>query len=254
MPYRFFRFLCFFILYAVFISSAAADIIILKDGQVIKDVSIRDEGDSLYCESETQTFYIHKRFVENIIKTGPATLPEKIRDFIKFLPQKTRLFVKDYFTFAMTIAGLLILLAALVVCKFLWVNMSPVFRDGAKRRDIIRSVRELDAEEQSVLREFYLQQAGTLEMPVEDRVVSGLIKKGILETTRDKGQYSAGGLMLPVIVTPPAKKHIKPRNIGLPKDLNDPSVREALAKSRPQYMYDMAGFYKSLEKKGADKY
>ena len=42
------------------------------------------------------------------------------------------------------------------------------------------------------LREFYIQQTNTLEMPVEDIVVSGLIKKGILETTREKGPYLMG--------------------------------------------------------------
>ena len=94
-----------------------ADILILKNGQVIKNVTIRDEDDSLYCENENQTFYISKSAVDNIIKTGPATLPEKIKDFITFLPQKIRLFVKDYFAFAATIAGILILLAALMVFR-----------------------------------------------------------------------------------------------------------------------------------------
>ncbi len=227
-----------------------ADIVIMKNGQVIKDVTIKDEGYTLYCENKDQSFYINKNTVENIIRTGPETFPEKAKDFFTSLPRKTRLFVKDYFAFAATIISLLLLLAALIVFKALWINISPIFKEGIRRRDVIKAVKQLDEDEKSVLREFYIQQANTLEMPVEDIVVSGLIKNGVLQTTRNKGQYSAGGLLLPVIISPAAKKRIRPRKIDMPADLNAPQAREALSKSRPQYMYEMAGFYKSLEKKG----
>jgi len=145
-----------------------ADIVILKNGQTLKGVTIKDEGDTLYCENKDQSFYINN------------------------------------------------------------------------------TLKQLDMDEKSVLREFYIQQANTLEMPVEDIVVSGLIKKGILDTTREKGPYSAGGLMLPVIISPVAKKHIKPVKIDMPSNIDDPETRETLSKSRPQYMYEMAGFYQSL--------
>ena len=253
MKHRFFTCTLFFSLLALSAAFADADIVILKNGQVIKDVSIRDEGDTLYCESDDQTFYINKNTVENIIKTGPETFPEKARDFTTSLPRKIRLFVKDYFAFAATIICILILLLALIMFKTLWINISPVFKAGKRRRDIIKAVNQLDTDEKSVLREFYIQQANTLEMPVADIVVSGLIKKEILQTTRDKGPYSAGGLLLPVIISPAAEKHIKPEKIGMPTNLNDPKAREALSKSRPQYMYEMAGFYKSLEKSNSDR-
>ena len=245
---------CFFlILLAVSASLVWADIVILKNGQVIKDVRITDEGDRLYCENNDQRFYINKNTVENIIRTGPQTFFEKARDFITYLPRNIRLFVQDYFAFAATIAGILILLTGLMVFKFLWVNISPVFGQNARRREVRRAIRQLDADEKSVLREFYIQQANTLEMPVEDRVVSGLLAKGILQTTLDKGQYSAGGLLLPTIIAPTAKKYISPKKIGMPASLDDPAAREALSTSRPQYMYEMAGFYKSLEKKDRDE-
>ncbi len=203
----------YFIIYCVFFTfsliAAAivqADIIILKNGQVLKGVTIKDEGDTLYCENKDQSFYINKATVENIIRTGPETFPEKIKDFFVSLPGNTRLFVKDYFAFTATITCILILLAGLIIFKTIWINLSPVFRNSARRRDVIKAFKQLDSDEKSVLREFYIQQANTLEMPVEDIVVSGLIKKGILETTREKGPYSVGGLMLPVIISPAAKK------------------------------------------------
>ncbi|MBC2717204.1 MAG: hypothetical protein HF978_18010 [Desulfobacteraceae bacterium] len=257
MKHCFFKCAIFLSLLILSAAFADADIIILKNGQVIKDVTIKDEGDTLYCENNDQSFYINKNTVENIIRTGPKTglktFPEKAKDFITSLPRKIRLFIKDYFAFVATVTGVLVLLAGLIVFKILWINISPIFKEGARRRDVIKAVRQLDADEKSVLREFYIQQANTLEMPMEDIVVSGLIKKGILQTTREKGQYSVGGLLLPVIISPVAKKRIKPRKIGMPSNLNDPKVRDALSKSRPQYMYEMAGFYKSLEKSNSDR-
>lgn len=251
------KFILICCIFSVFLACSAvlvqADIIILKNGQILKGVTIKEEGDTLYCENKDQSFYINKNTVENIIRTGPETLPEKIKDFFVSLPLKTRLFVKNYFAFAATITCILMLLAGLIVFKAIWINLSPVFKNNARRQDVIKAVKQLDMDEKSVLREFYIQQANTLEMPVEDMVVSGLIKKGILQTTLEKGSYSAGGLMLPVIISPLAKKHIKPGKIDMPSNLNDPEVRETLSKSRPQYMYEMASFYQSLEKSDSNR-
>jgi hypothetical protein len=251
---KFFLICCIFsVLFACSAVLVQADIIILKNGQVLNDVTIKEEGDSLYCENKDQSFYINKNTVENVVRTGPCTFPEKIKDFFVSLPLKIRLFVKDYFAFAATITCILILLAGLIIFKAIWINLSPVFKNNVRRGDVIKAVKQLDADEKSVLREFYIQQANTLEMPVEDIVVSGLIKKGILQTTLAKGPYSVGGLMLPVIISPLAKKHIKPGKIDMPSNLNDPEVRETLSKSRPQYMYEMAGFYQSLEKSDSNR-
>ena len=92
-------------------------------------------------------------------------------------------------------------------------------------------------------------------MPVEDMVVSGLISKGILQTTRDQGEYSICGLLLPVALSPVAGKRIRPQMVGLPPNIHaalDERIKDELARSRPQFMYDMAGFYQSLKKNRPD--
>ena len=245
---------CAFIsLLVVFVIFANADIVILKNGQVLRDVTIRDDGDTLYCKNNDQSFFINKNTVESIIQTGPKTFFVTAKNFITSLPRRTRLFVKNYFAFTATIIGILMLLLTLIIFKTLWINISPIFKEGIRRRDVIKAIKQLDANEKSVLREFYIQRANTLEMPVEDIVVSGLIKNGILQTTQDKGQYSTGGLLLPVTILPAVKKRIKPDKIGMPANLDDPKARKALSKSRPQYMYEMAEFYQSLEKSNSDR-
>lgn len=232
-----------------------ADVIILKNGQMIKDVSIKEDGDILVCETSAQSYFISKSTVEKIIRTGKKPLWAQAREFIPTLPRRIKLFVHDYFAFAAMVAGLLILLLGLAAFKFIWVNIRAVLNTGNRRRDIIRASRKLDADEKSVLREFFLQQANTLEMPVEDIVVSGLIHKGILQTTRDQGQYSICGLLLPVTLSAVAQNHIRPKTVGLPPNIHavdDEKLKDELARSRPQFMYDMAGFYQSMGKNRPD--
>lgn len=232
---------------------APADILILKNGRVIKEAVIKESRDMLICETPNNRFFIKKTDVESIMRTGKTPLPDKFKIFITSLPWRMERFLKDYFALAAALAGLLATLAGLVVFKFLWVNIKAVVFAGADRRAIRRAIRDLDPEEKSVLREFFLQQANTLEMPVSDPAVSGLIHKGILETTRDQGEYSVSGLLLPVVVSSFAKRRIPPQAVGLPAgfknvgDITDETLKDELARTRPRFMYDMASFYQGLE-------
>ena len=139
-----------------------ADVVILKNGQVIRDVTIKEEGDVLVCETSSQSYFIHKSTVENIIRTGKKPFLAQVRKFIPTLPGRIKLFVHDYVAFVAALAGLLILTMGLLVFKFLWVNIRPMMAGGAKRRQIIRDIKNLDSDEKSVLREFFLQQADAL--------------------------------------------------------------------------------------------
>jgi len=242
------------IVFALVLLTAAwscADVVILKNGQVIGDVTITEDGDTLICESPAQSYFIDKSTVKNIIRTGKKPFWKQVREFIPTLPLRVKLFINDYFLVAAIVAGGLLLMLGLLVFKFLWVNIRPVTGGIAKRRQIKKDIKRLDEEEKSVLREFFLQKASTLEMPVEDVAVSGLIRKGILQTTRDQGQYSVSGLLLPISLSPAAGKFVRLRTVGLPSDIQnlDDKIKDALARSRPQFMYDMASFYQELEKK-----
>ncbi len=245
---------CILVVCAVFLSlmiaaAADADMVILKDGQVIRDVTITEEGDTLYCESPDRSYYINKNSVESVVRTGKKSVQAQAKEFIRSLPRRTERFVKDYFTLVAAVICLLILLAGLLVFKVLWVNIKPIAFSGVRRRELRGAIRQMDSDEKSVLREFELQRANTLELPVEDPVVSGLIRKKILMTVSDKGSYSPCGPLLPVIISPAAQKWITPKAIDMPEDLTDESQRDALARSRPQFMYKMAEFYRELEKK-----
>lgn len=233
------------------VTGAVADVIILKNGQVIHDVTIREEGETLVCETADQSFFIDSSAVRTIVRTGKKPFLEGAKAFIAELPDRLRRFGQDHFAVGAVLTGLLVLFAVLLIFKFLWVNIRPVMAGSGKKRRVIQAVKRLDAGEQSVLREFFLQGANTLEMPVEDVVVSGLIRKGVLQTTRDHGQYAVCGLMLPVTLSPVAAQRVRPETVGLPPDIHaglDEHLRDELARSRPPFMYDLAEFYRSLEK------
>ena len=60
----------------------------------------------------------------------------------------------------------------------------------AKERDYLRELERLDKFELSNIREFFIQQQNTIKMSLEDPVVIGLVKKGIIRQVGDKGYQS----------------------------------------------------------------
>lgn len=234
-------------------ASARADIVILKSGRQIFDVKVTKEGPTYYLKGKDRSWFISKDAVESIVRTekpaAAGTLVEKAESYVKSIPGRAERFVRDEFVVAATAVIILAVLLALLIFKFIWINMKPLLKAGARRRDIIDAARHLDADEKAVMREFFIQQSNAIELPVGNTTVSGLIEKGVLVPTQEKGEYSACGLMLPVIIAPAAKRHIKARKIGMPADMKDEKKREAVLTSRPEFIYEMARFYKTLDQK-----
>lgn len=232
---------------------AWADVVILKSGQVIKDVKVSEQGNTVYCESKDRTYYINKDSIESIIRTDKQTIKNKVLKradgLLASLPPKAKKYINDYPR--LIIAGIICVLAAVLavfiiysllkLIKLMWVKFN-------KRHRLIRYVKKLDEQEKAVLREFIIQGQNTMEMPVEDKTVAGLIYKGVLEKIGSKGEYSVRGPMLPVVISPVAKKHMNPQMLGMPSVLTD-ETRQTLAESRPQFIRELADFYRKLERK-----
>jgi hypothetical protein len=234
-------------------SISLADVVVLKNGQMIRDVKVTDLGDTILCESRNRTYYISQSSVESIIKTDRKETMSLVRgwadDLIVSMPSSARKYIHSYPR--LIIAGVLLIgtiLLSLAVVKFLTSHISLLSKQFNKKRQLRRDIKHLDENEKAVLREFIIQGDNTIELPVEDKTVAGLITKGILEKLGSKGEYSVRGLMLPLMITASAKKRMNPKMLGMPPALND-EARKALGESRPKFIADMAGFYKKLEKK-----
>ncbi|MCT8341221.1 superinfection exclusion B family protein [Flavobacteriaceae bacterium TK19130] len=104
-------------------------------------------------------------------------------------------------------------------------------------RFIFRELESLDPSEQSVIREFGIQQKKSIKMPVDNSTVAGLISKGILKRVSPIGD----GLYFPLTLTSIADKQMKEVHIGISKGMSKEEVAE-LFKKRPKWAVDP--FYK----------
>ncbi|MCU0598864.1 MAG: superinfection exclusion B family protein [Desulfobacterales bacterium] len=242
------------ILYGPLCSSSLADIVVLKNGQVISDVTITDLGDTIVCESQSRTYYINKESVESIARTDSKDAVSHFRgwadDLLSYMPPTAKKYINTYprlIIAGISLIGIIILMIAAVrrlpVSRIL--TMGKAIK---KKRQSLQYVKQLDENEKSVLREFIIQGQNTIEMPVEDKTIAGLIHKGILEQIGSKGEYSVRGLMLPVMISFACKKRLNPQILGMPPVLND-ETRNTLIASRPKFISELSGFYKKLEKK-----
>jgi hypothetical protein len=241
------------ILAAPLCSKSLADVVVLKNGQMIRDVKVTDLGDTILCESQSQTYYISKKSVESIARTDRKNAMSHLHrwadDLIYAMPPAAKKYINTYprlIIAGISLSCFIVLLIAAM--RLLASRISSLARALNKKRQFIQYIKRLDENEKAVLREFIIQGQNTIEMPVEDKTVSGLIHKGILEQIGSKGEYSVRGLMLPVMIPFSSKKRLNPKMLGMPPVLNE-ETRNALSESRPKFIAEMAGFYKKLEKK-----
>lgn len=234
---------------------AVADVVILKNGQVYENVIIIENNGTLHFEDRHRSYFISRDAVEAIIRTGDKkseriVIPDWAEKHLAPLPKKVRSVARDHFIPIMLVVFGILIFLCLILLRFLWVNIRPLHDARREKRRIIAGVRHLDPQEKAVLREFAIFDQNTLELPVEDSAVSGLIKKGILQPTREKGEYSVKGLVLPVTINPLARKRITPTVVDLPRNWqNDDAEKQAVIKARPPFIQDKERFISALEAK-----
>lgn len=113
------------------------------------------------------------------------------------------------------VASTLLLLCNVVV----WVvgRLQADSNTRLRRSQAVAHVRELDPAEQAVLRQFLLQQRSTLDMPVNDPTVAGLLSSGVLQQVSRWGRVKTSGFECPVQLAPHARRVLRPEHVGLPK-------------------------------------
>jgi hypothetical protein len=239
----------------IFPASAGTDVVILKNGQVFENVTILSDGDTLHFEDGKRAYFIGRDAVDAVIRTGhkePETIamPEWAEKHLAPLPEAIQAFAGRHLTLILIAASVILFFLCIILLKMLWVNIRPLHDARREKRRIFLGVRQLDPAEKAVLREFAIFDQNTLELPVEDPVVSGLIQKGLLQPTREKGEYSIKGLVLPVTINPLARKRITPAAVDLPQDWqHNPEQKKALIMGRPPFIREKEQFIKALEAK-----
>lgn len=97
----------------------------------------------------------------------------------------------------------------------------------------------LDHAEKAVIREFYIQGKYTIELPMDNPTVVGLLNKGIVYIAGKYGQHTLAGILIPFAISDEARKLINSDIINLP--VGEPSKMEIqrIRDSRPDFVHEI---------------
>ncbi|MGB3343636.1 MAG: super-infection exclusion protein B [Aequorivita sp.] len=138
------------------------------------------------------------------------------------------------------IVGLVFITSSgLVVVNFI-IWLFKYIRTQFKIRKIKNSFKErlknLDLHEQSVIREFLINQQTSIEMPIDDPVVSGLLKKRILVINKQLGNgFMMTGSYTSVSINEYVEKYLNLSAVGLSEKPTEEEINE-VNNNRPKWV------------------
>ena len=104
----------------------------------------------------------------------------------------------------------------------------------------ISQLQELDPHEKSVLREFFINQKNSLELPLDNAVVKGLINKRIIVRISNIGQYNLfAGMLFPMQINEKIKDKITEKTLDLPIGKSDNEIRKFVSQNRPKWAIEI---------------
>ena len=141
------------------------------------------------------------------------------------------------------IFGLVFLLTTgmIVINICIWIITTISNRKGKSRfrNSIQNSLENLDEQEKATLREFAIKGQNTIQLPIDDAVVSGLMRKGILRQVSSLGRpHLLGGLLFPMEISKIAADNLTLEHLDLSKEPSD-ELRDRVLNSRPKWAKEM---------------
>lgn len=121
------------------------------------------------------------------------------------------------------VSAVLLVFGALLLIRVLLFLLMPariLVERGMARRRAIAELKKLDPSEKALLRRFYLSNRNTLDLPINDPVVAGLLAKRILSTTGGIGRYEMANMttlhvVMSVEINPYVRDLIAPKLLDL---------------------------------------
>ncbi len=149
-------------------------------------------------------------------------------------------FAKDYRPY---IGATFIFSSCLVVAELLKRGAYFFKARKEKAKDfefLISALPKLDFHEKAVLREFYIQERNTLQLPFDNAVIAGMRKSRLLVLAEDMGERSLAGTLMPMQVNPQIEAYLSSNVIGLP-DTAEPTEDEVywVQTNRPSFMAEI---------------
>lgn len=100
----------------------------------------------------------------------------------------------------------------------IWIfkKVSDKVKFGKVKKEYLERLKSLDFHEKAVIREFAINGKSSIEVPLDDATISGLIEKKILAINRSFGNsFIMSGMDASVSLNKFAEKHLTPKDIDL---------------------------------------
>lgn len=133
---------------------------------------------------------------------------------------------------ALSSGALLLIEAATAV----WKITNNIIAKSKLSKKVAERMASLDPSEKAVLREFYLQGQNTINLPMDNPVVAGLLNAGVIVLVGRHGRMSLAGMLFSMKIAERAEAYITYDLITLP--VGEPTEEELhfLRNNRPQFM------------------
>jgi len=145
------------------------------------------------------------------------------------------------------IVGLVFVLSAglVIVNLVIWLYnyLDRKIRLKKIKKEFGESVKSLDQHEKAVIREFVINGQSSIEMPIDDPVITGLLQKNILKINKQFGNsFIMSGRFAPVSLNKYAEKVMESKDIDLSEKPTEDEI-EFASNNRPKWT-DKWGNYK----------
>jgi len=124
------------------------------------------------------------------------------------------------------------------VNSIIWIfkSISNKLKFRKIKKEYIEKLRNLDYHEQSVLREFIINQTSSLEVPIDNSTITGLINKKIIFINQQFGNgFIMNGMNASVSLSKFVDKHLKLEDIGLTNNPTEADY-EFVENNRPSWV------------------
>jgi hypothetical protein len=115
-----------------------------------------------------------------------------------------------------------------------------------RRARMAETIRTLDSAEIAVLREFSIQGRNSVLAPIDDAVVAGLMRKGIIQRVGGFGEHSPAGMVFPVTLSSLAEEIHTSDIVALP-DNPTADERQQIIRSRPRWVLEIERWRRMFE-------
>jgi hypothetical protein len=149
-------------------------------------------------------------------------------------------FIQDFGAYIGIVFLVAAILTAIQLTLLAWKALNGRRRKKRYLEESLHALAHLDPKEKAVMREFYLQNQNTIQLPFDQATVAGLVAKGILYPVGMTGERSLAGTLRPTRIAEHVQKHLTHEMIELPRrePLSNEDIR-FLRENRPKFLAEI---------------